>query len=86
MSKENKKQPEQRGDVATIDFDDYRITDHRDAPAGAVVLRSMLGGYKLYQDYCSSYNRLVDAVKESVQKKEMTVKDAQDCLEECREW
>lgn len=84
MSEEAKQESEHNQEYSVIGFEDYRITDHRNAPAGARALLCTLGGYKYYKGYVKSYNELIDVVKESVLEREMTRKDALACLEECR--
>lgn len=67
-----------------VNFKEYLITDHRNAPPGARAMLRVIGGYKYYKEYRDEYNDLVAAVEESVRKGEMEEEDALDCLEECR--
>lgn len=83
---ESQQGPGQNQDVEEINFDDYLITDHRDAPAGARALLCTYGGYKYYKEYRQNYNNLVKVVEECFRKKEISREAALACLEECREF
>lgn len=72
--------------VEVINFEDYRITHPRNAPAGARLMRCMWGGEEDYQNYCNAYNELVEALKDCVDHGDITPDEAKERLEKCREF
>lgn len=86
MSKERKKEPEQNRNAATINFNDYRITDPTNAPIGAVDLLSLWGGEILYKNYCDRYNKLVSSVQKCVDRGWIEPEEGLQKLEECRDF
>lgn len=86
MSEENKAREQSRNGVP-INFDDYRIDHPRKAPLDARLIRLVWGdGEEMYENYRDNYNRLVDSLEECVKHNAMSPEEAEQILEECREF
>lgn len=72
--------------TVVVSLDNYRINNPSQAPFGAKVSRFVWGGEAHFQNYCRAYNNLVEKLEICVMHGDLTLKEAQERLEQSREF